>query len=47
MYIFRLYADDTTAYASYVSPLVLEYLINFHLEIVSNCSLFAGGVHCK
>ena len=33
---FRLYADDTTAYASDASPLVLEYLINSDLEIVSN-----------
>ena len=32
----RLYADDTTAYASDASPLVLEYLINSDLEIVSN-----------
>ena len=30
------YADDMTAYASDVSHLVLEYLINFDLEIVSN-----------
>ena len=32
----RLYADDTTTYSSDVSPLVLEYLINSDLEIVSN-----------
>ena len=32
----RPYADDTTAYASDASPLVLEYLINSDLQIVSN-----------
>ena len=32
----RLYADDTTTYCSDVSPLVLEYLTNSDLEIVSN-----------
>ena len=29
----RQYADDTTAYTSDASPLVLEYLINSDLEI--------------
>ena len=32
----RLYADDTTAYSSDVSPLILDYFINFDLEITSN-----------
>ena len=30
----RLYADDTTAYASDTSPLVLEYIINSDLQSV-------------
>ena len=32
----RLYADDTTEYASDVSPMVLEYTINEDLKIVSS-----------
>ena len=32
----RLYADDTTEYASDVSPLVLEYVINCDLSILSS-----------
>ena len=31
---FRLYADDTTAYASDTSPVVLEYIINSDLQVV-------------
>ena len=32
---FRLYADDTTAYASHTSPVVLEYIIsNSDLQVV-------------
>ena len=30
----RLYADDTTAYASGTSPVVLEYIINSDLQVV-------------
>ena len=30
----RLYADDTTAYASDPSPVVLEYIINSDLQVV-------------
>ena len=30
----RLYADDTTAYASDISPVVLEYIINSNLQVV-------------
>ena len=30
----RLYADDTTAYASDISPVVLEYIINSDLQVV-------------
>ena len=30
----RLYADDTTAYASDKSPVVLEYIINSDLQVV-------------
>ena len=33
----RLYADDTTAYASDTSPLVLEYIINSDLQSVCKC----------
>lgn len=32
----RLYADDTTEYASDASPLVLEYVINCDLNILSS-----------
>ena len=34
----RLYADDTTAYASDTSPVVLEYIINSDLQVV--CTWF-------
>ena len=30
----RLYADDTTAYASDISPVVLEYIINSDRQVV-------------
>ena len=30
----RLYADDTTVYASDTSPVVLEYIINSDLQVV-------------
>ena len=40
----RLYADDTTEYASDVSPMILEYTINEDLKIVS--SWFEGN-HLK
>ena len=31
----RLYADDTTGYASNVSPMILEFLINSDLSLLS------------
>ena len=31
----RLHADDTTEYASDVSPMVLQFLINFDLSVLS------------
>ena len=37
----RLYADDTTAYASDTSPLVLEYIINADLQSV--CKWFENN----
>ena len=37
----RLYADDTTAYASDTSPLVLEYIINSDLQSV--CKWFENN----
>ena len=37
----RLYADDTTAYASDTSPLVLEYIINSDLQ--SGCKWFENN----
>ena len=35
----RLYADDTTSYASDTSPVVLEYIINSDLQVVYNMAL--------
>ena len=32
----RLYADDTTQYASDVSPIVLQFVINFDLGELSS-----------
>ena len=43
----RLYADDTTDYASDISPMVLEYIINQDLRYFSRWVAIKGGVHME